>query len=73
VAVRELGLARSPRLLEVGKGLVEDANALLPLGVFAGRVQAREVAVTDEGDHQAGFCTTWSAMPPSTKMLVPVT
>jgi hypothetical protein len=52
---------------------MEDANALLPLGVVARGVQPREVCVADERNHVAGLVTTCSAMPPSMSMLVPVT
>jgi hypothetical protein len=41
--------------------------------VVAGRVQAREVGVGDEGRYQAGSATTCCVIAPSMTTLVPLT
>ena len=60
------------RLLEVGKRGVENLQALGPLRVLAGGMQAPEVGMADEL-YQAGFCTTCCAIAPLIKTLAPLT
>jgi hypothetical protein len=73
MAERELRFRRAPRLLVVRKCLEKDGDALGPLDVVAGRMQAREVGMADEGRYQAGSATTCCVMAPSMTTLVPLT